>query len=1104
MINKHFSFILVIVLLGILSLIVPTVAQNATSTQRDALIAAIQEHAQQDVELEKVPENAQGIDLLFGEEAKSVGLTLREVVKVYDEAYQAAKPKKSGFEKFMENQLAVLGWGLAIIFFIFHFLREAMNQLVIHVVTSTKNWLYRRLAGYRFLRKIALRRYRQALIDKYQQIKIPFRPERPLEMQEIFVPLKVKGTRDIDQIDAYQAITKDKRLMVLGAPGAGKTMLLRYVALSYAEARLTGLPKQPVPILLELNRLNESNEPIQNQLVEMLGLNDFPNAQNFVEIGLEQGTLMLLFDGFDEVNTKERQRVVKQINDLLDTYKQCRAIISCRTAVYRNEFADKTEQTLEIVEFSDQQIQQFLVPWKKDMPPEKSIEQLIFALRDKPRIMALARNPLLLTIIAYLYSDTEFILPHSRAEFYSKATDVLLDQWKVERNHYKAAQKKLVLQHLALFNQDSGAIRKQDRRSIDLKTVLAQIKTVLPDLNLAEENVVPLLDEIVERSGLLLSIDGGERYQFAHLTLQEFFAAAALRDNAEELLRRFQDDPDIWRETVKLWCGLDHDSTDLIQGIYAADSVTGFECLADAQKVSAELADEMITVFKPQLGTAGEKGEAINQAFAAVAADIRPRGQAVLDFLANTLANATESERRIAAANTLSLTNLPKAAELLANCYVDRTEVRSALIRLGDLAVPKLEVLAQQGHLNALDDLQAIGTIQAAIKLVLFLWHEDNQLASRTALNLASLLPKSEIENTLREYPLTKEQRKADWWKWVWAPFNEPVNSSLPIIVGRIAHLINQVTEKGEVSFHSTLDPRIIIPLAVQVCSKPPIFLRDIVKNIDKLKLTEKFTTLLSELNKGEKINFDNLLEVYKAFRKVFDEVNDKKDTDTYETLKVQLMEESLKMVNASHLLNVLNFLKPEMQLKVFPRLIGDTSPTVNDWKNVFFPIKYKFDKGWHFILILLMVASISLVSLVKTTMNIFQSPTRAIWYGVLLVSIVGSKYLIWKKEVNHWNFVIRDPLEPLITIFPFVIIKRKEPGFDWKESTFISLCVWLPMAYFTTLVMLDLSFSWWAITGSWLTFALVITLLFFVGFRKEREAENPLHGILEPPSTTD
>ena len=432
------------------------------------------------------------------------------------------------------------------------------------------------------------------------------------------------------------------------------------------------------------------------------------------------------------------------------------------------------------------------------------------ALSDKPQIKALARNPLLLTIIAYLYTDiVDFVLPNSRAEFYSEVTDVLLNKWKGGHNQFKPAQKRLVLQHLALFNQDSGEIK--DRRSIDLKTVLAQVKIVLPDLNLAEEMVEPLLDEIVERSGLLLTIDGGERYQFAHLTLQEFFAAAELRDKPKELLQRFQADPDIWRETVKLWCGLDHDSTDFIQAVYDIDSVTGLECLADATKISPELSDKIITSFKPKLGT-----EAINKAFAAVAAG--SRGQAILDFLADTLVNAAESELRIAAANILSLTNIPKAAELLANCYVNRTkEVRPALVRLGDLAVIKLETLAKQGNINALNILQAIGTIQAVNKLVPFLWDGDINLASRAALNLASL-SKSEVENVLREYPLTEKQRKKDWFKWVWEPFKEPASSSLPVIKGRIVYLINQIPKEKIVSFKEILniDPRIIIPLVVQ------------------------------------------------------------------------------------------------------------------------------------------------------------------------------------------------------------------------------------------------------------------------------------------------
>jgi ABC-type polysaccharide/polyol phosphate transport system ATPase subunit len=61
-------------------------------------------------------------------------------------------------------------------------------------------------------------------------------------MHEVYIPLKVKGTKEYERIDAYQAITEHQRLMVVGEPGAGKSTLLKHIALSYAEGNLMRLP----------------------------------------------------------------------------------------------------------------------------------------------------------------------------------------------------------------------------------------------------------------------------------------------------------------------------------------------------------------------------------------------------------------------------------------------------------------------------------------------------------------------------------------------------------------------------------------------------------------------------------------------------------------------------------------------------------------------------------------------------------------------------------------------------------------------------------------------------------------------------------------------
>jgi MoxR-like ATPase len=626
-------------------------------------------------------------------------------------------------------------------------LKKWLNQSL----EAISKWIYKTFAGTPLFENIALKKYRQALIDKYQKLNIPFRPHRPLEMREIYVSLAFKAS-DRSLIEAENAVQKYRRLVVKGAPGSGKSMLLKYLALSYSEGRFKNLSDRPVPILLELNRLNEANltvEKLEQHLVEACDRHNFPKANRFISQGLKDGRLLLLLDGLDEVSSGVRSSVVRCLKDFLEleNYKKCRVIITCRTAVYHNEFVDNTEETLEIDEFSDQQMRRFLQAWKSEMPPEKSVEQLIQNLRAKPKIMALARNPLLLTIIAYLYTDTPFVLPHSRAEFYTKATDVLLELRDQERNipnQYSGVNKRRVLQHLALYAQNSTNRQQQDRRSLLDSEVWEQVKQVLPSLNLEPKDANSIVDEIVKRSGLLLRIDGGQRYYFPHLTLQEYFVAAALTDKQAELIQKWQNAPSDWLEIVKLWCGLANNSTDLITAVYQQDALTAFECLADAQEVTPEVAQEIIDYFKTQLRT----DESICSAFGSVAADFRPRGKALFNFLVDSLDNSASQK---AAAKALSATNLPQAVEKLVIYYDPNQphfiEVREALIRMGGLAVNQLESLARKGSIEAMDDLVKIAIPEAAEALERL--QEDPNLSGKVSFRLAALL--KELEDSQAE-----------------------------------------------------------------------------------------------------------------------------------------------------------------------------------------------------------------------------------------------------------------------------------------------------------------------------------------------------------------
>lgn len=331
-------------------------------------------------------------------ESNPVGLKSPEIAKIYEEEYIRLKEAKEADPS--EKISSRVGWIVAAIIAIFFIFKESLKKWFEKIFEVCGAAVYNRFAGSKFFQGVALRRYQKALIEKHKELKIPFR-NKPLHMQEVYVPLKVL---DGSNEDAYRAISESRRLMIKGAPGAGKSMLLKHIALSHAKS---GFAKY-VPILLELHRLSYRTKSINQHLVEALERDDFPKADRFVEQGLKNGTLLLLFDGLDEVNSAERQQVVQQIKDLIDQCSKCRVLITCRTQVYKNEFSRSVDRTLE---FTDQQIQSFLQPWQSSMTSNKSVEQLLRNLRDRPRIMTLARNPLMLTIIAYLYTDTPFVCP---------------------------------------------------------------------------------------------------------------------------------------------------------------------------------------------------------------------------------------------------------------------------------------------------------------------------------------------------------------------------------------------------------------------------------------------------------------------------------------------------------------------------------------------------------------------------------------------------------------------------------------------------------------------------------------------------------------------
>ncbi|MCY7277547.1 MAG: NACHT domain-containing protein, partial [Phormidesmis sp. CAN_BIN44] len=116
------------------------------------------------------------------------------------------------------------------------------------------------------------------------------------------------------------AIANQKQyLMVLGAPGCGKSTFLRKLGLEALKGNRGGFKNHRcIPALLELKRFTEPKVDLKKLIAAEFEICGFPNAARFTQKALEQGRLLILLDGLDEVPAANRDAAIESIQDFVD------------------------------------------------------------------------------------------------------------------------------------------------------------------------------------------------------------------------------------------------------------------------------------------------------------------------------------------------------------------------------------------------------------------------------------------------------------------------------------------------------------------------------------------------------------------------------------------------------------------------------------------------------------------------------------------------------------------------------------------------------------------------------------------------------------------
>jgi hypothetical protein len=428
--------------------------------------------------------------------------------------------------------------------------------------------------------------------------------------------------RDIWQLLADSTQNKAYRqLAILAWGGYGKTTLLKHVAYCYGTGTTpSGTPKL-VPVLLVLRKyskliVQESSLAlpalINHHHIGRLPASDqlHPVPPNWAKSLLQQGRGLVMFDGFDEVPLSERPIVAKWLTEQMRQYAKSVFVVTSRPKAYKEQTAaDRLvmKVPLWVQPFDEKQRRDFIQSWylaqeklrtRKGTPEVYKVaaegaQRLIAQIEEAPELTKMAKNPLLLTMIATFHRLRGGALPKRRVDLYEQICQLLLvDRPEVRQINtvLRDCQPQLVLAQVAfgMMQRDRKLVDGNVR--IDEALLLSELTRALAEQGESIE-AADFLNDVREISELMVKQE--DEYEFAHLSFQEYLAAAYIDAKPEERepLLLAQLDKDWWKGTLLLYAGKTRHPARLIREVMQQGKTElAYEC---SQQTTKRIDDEL-------------------------------------------------------------------------------------------------------------------------------------------------------------------------------------------------------------------------------------------------------------------------------------------------------------------------------------------------------------------------------------------------------------------------------------------------------------------------------------------------------------------------------
>lgn len=289
---------------------------------------------------------------------------------------------------------------------------------------ALKKWGRRKYDRFIALYTNSLSEYVKSSISQCSSVKNILYRNKLADTKDKYVNVCFSANKeDVTDESLVLALGGQRRILIRGRGGAGKTMFTKWAVLKLFE---TTLNHQKIPIYIELRDLqfNKEETPLEELVFRQVSNNRHRTSFNqFIE-GVKAGIFLFVLDAVDEVKKDNRAHILKKINRFARDFPETSILLTSRDfpqvdgLIGFEEYRTRPlelKQAIEIIDkidYSDE-IREAL---KSDIGADKYKKHAFFL-----------ENPLLVTILLLTFDQSREI-PTKRSAFYKRAFEALYER----------------------------------------------------------------------------------------------------------------------------------------------------------------------------------------------------------------------------------------------------------------------------------------------------------------------------------------------------------------------------------------------------------------------------------------------------------------------------------------------------------------------------------------------------------------------------------------------------------------------------------------------------------------------------------------------------